>query len=57
MFVSGAVPQPKKKKSFFEQLKKRDPDEEEIAYLRKDLEAEHQLKKEVQWNNDELERR
>ena len=47
----------KKKKSLQEMNKIKDPDAEEIAYLRKDIATEQQLKKEVQWNNDELERR
>ena len=51
----GSMPQKKKKKHLSD--KKVDPDLEEIAYLKKDIEAEQQLKKEVQWNNEELERR
>ena len=47
----------KKKKSLQDMNKIKDPDAEEIAYLRKDIASEQQLKKEVQWNNDELERR
>ena len=46
-----------KKKSLQDMNKIKDPDAEEIAYLRKDIASEQQLKKEVQWNNDELERR
>ena len=49
------LPQKKKKKS--DKNKKKDPEEEEIAYLKKDIDLELQAKKEVQWNNDELERR
>ena len=51
----GSMPQKKKKKNLGD--KKIDPDLEEIGYLKKDIEAEQQMKKEVQWNNEELERR
>jgi len=44
-------------KCWWKWLKKKDPEEEEIAYLKKDIDLELQAKKEVQWNNDELERR
>jgi hypothetical protein len=47
----------KKSKSLQEQNKIKDPDAEEIAYLKKDIENEQQMKTQVQWNNDELERR
>ncbi len=52
--MKGMLPQKKKKKKI---EKKKDPEEEEIAYLKKDIDLELQAKKEVQWNNDELERR
>ena len=51
------LPQKKSKKSLPDMNKIKDPDAEEISYLKKDIKAEQQMKKEVQWNNDELERR
>ena len=53
----SAMSKSKKKKSLQEMNKIKDPDAEEIAYLKKDIESEKSNKQEVQWNNDELERR
>jgi hypothetical protein len=47
----------KKKKDLPDMNKLKDPDAEEITYLKKDIVAEQQMKKEVQWNIEELERR
>jgi len=48
---------PQKKKSKGDKGKKRDPDEEAIEYLKRDIEAEQKDKQNVEYNNDELERR
>lgn len=48
---------PQKKKSKADKSKKRDPDEEAIEYLKKDIEAEQKDRQNVEFNNDELERR
>ncbi len=46
---------PQKKKG--DKAKKRDPDEEAIEFLKKDIEAEKKDRSNVELNNDELERR
>ena len=49
---------PQKKKSKGDKAaKKRDPDEEAIEFLKKDIEAEKKDRSNVELNNDELERR
>jgi len=53
----SGVMNPQKKKSKGDKGKKRDPDEEAIEYLKRDIEAEQNDKQNVEYNNDELERR
>lgn len=45
------------KKSKGDKAKKRDPDEEAIEYLKKDIEAEKNNRDNQELNNDELEKR